>query len=376
MADERAVAMTQQPNNAIVTESWNREQLELLKRTVAQGLSDDEFALFVHVARHRRLDPFARQIYGIKRSGRLTIQTSIDGFRLIAQRSGEYAGQDGPYWCGTDGVWRDVWFDTNPPAAAKVGVLRKGFQNYVYAVARWANYASVNRQNVWLTMPDLMLAKAAEALALRRAFPEELSGLYTSDEMDQADEYDAPPPSRTSGPRASTPPQQQQQAVNYDGMRGKPQTERQRARLHAIANERGWQPDQLHGRAGEINPAARETLDALDRAEISELMDAVENEAPWVDPRQQRLIVDTDGVIVDAPGPDDDPLPSAADSPAHDLATVNMYRRKIEAADSIDQLREIGAEVADLYGSESPEMLREAYAKRQRTLKRGAAVTA
>lgn len=321
---ERAIAVVQN-NGAIVTETWSREQLDLLKRTVAVGLTDDEFALFVHVARHRRLDPFAKQIYAVKISNRLTFLTSIDGFRLTAQRSGEYAGQDGPYWCGPDGVWKDVWFEADKPAAAKVGVLRTGFKDYVYSVARWVNYGSVNTKNVWATMPDLMLAKCAEALALRRAFPEELSGLYTSDEMDQADTYDAPE-SRQSAPvrqtaqssaaRQSAPQRQASapQRRDYGGMRGKPATDAQHARLHAIAKERGWHDDELHGRAGEINPAARDSLSNLDRAQISELMDAVETEPRWVDPRQSSMDIDA---VIDATARE---VPSS-DIPATDPET-------------------------------------------------------
>lgn len=165
---------------------WDDKQLAALKQLGLADAPKGDLAVFLHYAQRTGLDPFARQLYMINRGGRFTIQASIDGLRIVAQRSNEYAGQVGPYWCGEDGEWIDVWLESTPPIAAKVGVMRKGFNEPLWAVAKWDSYA-VGNNPIWKKMPDVMLAKCAESLALRKAFPNDLSGIYTAEEMAQAD---------------------------------------------------------------------------------------------------------------------------------------------------------------------------------------------
>ncbi|ROP78299.1 phage recombination protein Bet [Frigoribacterium sp. PhB107] len=140
-------------------------------------------AFLLH-ARRTGLDPIARQIYCIERKGRWGTQVSIDGARLVAERTKEYRGQTPTQWT-TDGVtWVDVWLDSKPPKAARVGVYREGFVEPLVAVATMDAYNAGGP--MWTKMPALMLGKCAEMLALRKAFPQDLSGLYSTEEMDQA----------------------------------------------------------------------------------------------------------------------------------------------------------------------------------------------
>lgn len=171
------------------------EDVETLRSTIAKGATDSEMGLFVQVCQRLRLDPFARQIYLVKRPGQAaSIQVSIDGFRVVAERSGQYEGQTKPEWCDEDGVWRDVWLSGKAPAAARVGVYRTGFREPLVRVARTEAYRQ--RGPFWDRMADHMIAKVAEALALRAAFPHDLGGVYAPEEMGnmQASEHDEETP--------------------------------------------------------------------------------------------------------------------------------------------------------------------------------------
>jgi len=185
--------------------AFSREQIDLIKRTIAKGATDDELKLFLAQCERTGLDPFDRQIYFLKRRQKNKktgeweeigqTQTSIDGFRVVAERTGEMDGQD-VAWCAADGLWRDAWLEHTPPAAARVIAYRKGCARGFPAVARFDEYvqtfADGKPSGMWAKMPANQIAKCAEALALRKAFPKQLSGLYTREEMAQAENGASP----------------------------------------------------------------------------------------------------------------------------------------------------------------------------------------
>lgn len=176
-------------SNELVKLDFSQEQINLIKSQIAPKATDDELKLFIYQAKRTGLDPLARQIYAIHRKqngvDKMTIQTSIDGFRVIAERSGDYGGQDEPVFVKEEGK-----------LYCKVTVYRfRGDVRYPAAVgvAYWDEYCPIyNGQpsGLWSKMPHTMLSKVAEALALRKAYPQDLSGLYTGDEMSQADKIE------------------------------------------------------------------------------------------------------------------------------------------------------------------------------------------
>jgi len=176
---------------AIARRVFGDERIQVLKDVLCRGMTDAQMEAFATVCTRTKLDPFARppQIYPILRNSKnpdgtwskvLTIVAGIDSFRLTAARTREYLGQVGPFWCGTDGVWKDVWLSEEHPKAARVGVLRKGFKEPIWSVAVWdraAVYFNGKLGEFWERMGPEMLAKTAEANALKRGFPNDTEGL-------------------------------------------------------------------------------------------------------------------------------------------------------------------------------------------------------
>ena len=198
-------------------EKFTNEELDLIKATVAKDATDAELKLFLYTAAIRGLNPLTRQIHFVKRRVKQgdgwkeqgTIQTGIDGFRLIAERTGKYVPGSKP---------TIFEYDKGSLNKATVfGIKVMGGQAFEFsATAKFSEYAQYfNGQlgTMWKKMPETMLEKCAESKLLRRGFPEELSGLYTHEEMAQADssftihEAEMPEPSQVREGETQAEPQ-------------------------------------------------------------------------------------------------------------------------------------------------------------------------
>lgn len=237
MTTERPATMAQpQSSGALAIRAdqsmWTPEQAAVLRQSgIGESVTNAELAGFLHLCQRTGLDPFSRQIYLIgrwdRRAGRevFTPQTGIDGYRVVARRAtaktGGTYGYEDTLWCDSSGRWQDVWLLDEPPAAAKVTVIRDG-QRFS-AVARYSEYVQTGKEDkpigMWRKMPASQLAKCCEALALRRAFPHDLAGVYTAEEMAQADNPQPAPqlqrqaPGRDAWATAQPAPDAQPQAA-------------------------------------------------------------------------------------------------------------------------------------------------------------------
>lgn len=184
------------------------EEAKLLADTIMPGASMPELKFFAEVCNRMNLDPFRREIHAVKRRvqengqwvERWVYQTGIDGYRKRAAATGVYAGSE---------VITEP--ETAPvPTVARATVFRMvGGQRVSFtATARWSEYVQTTRDGkpaaMWAKMPHTMLEKVAEAKALRRAFPDELSGVYAEEEMHQADNTRPAAPALDAAP-ASNP---------------------------------------------------------------------------------------------------------------------------------------------------------------------------
>lgn len=186
---EQAVAVVEA--KPVEVRQFTASEIDLIKRTMAVGATDDELALFLYTARHVGLDPLRRQIHFVKRKrydpetqkyidvG--TIQTGIDGYRLISDRTGKLRGIK-------RGVIRD---DKGQLIGAWAEVYRSDWDFPARTEVSFVEYCQTDKNGnpmaMWKTIPETMIQKVAEVAAHRMAFPDRFANLYSDDEMMQAD---------------------------------------------------------------------------------------------------------------------------------------------------------------------------------------------
>lgn len=198
--EEIAPAMIDQKTGQLI---MTPKHVELIKTQIAKNATPEEFDLFMMMVRRTRLDPLLKQLYFFKYKNRraseangckcygectcgkavynsATYVTSIDGLRIIAHRTGQFDGVDEP----------EYKYISNKLYSCSIKVYKAGCKHAFAATVKFAEYTT--NKDLWAKMPETMIAKVAEAHALRKAFPQDLSGIYTTDEMDQAGEASKP----------------------------------------------------------------------------------------------------------------------------------------------------------------------------------------
>ena len=170
--------MTQSNNSSVAVHEENAAKMDLIKRTICKGATNDEIEMFLHACKRTELDPFMRQIYFVKMGGNMTIQTGIDGYRLIAERSKRYMpGKDTSF----------VYDKAGKLFSATSYIKKLGPDNAWHEIAATAIFSEyVGNGPLWKSKPHIMISKCSESLALRKAFPADLSGLYTHEEMESS----------------------------------------------------------------------------------------------------------------------------------------------------------------------------------------------
>lgn len=164
------------------------EDKKKIEDALLVDVSEADKAIILAFQEKTGLSLLTQQINAIKKGNKHLPAISINGARLLAERTKEYEGQTAPAWCGADGKWKDAWLLDTPPVAAKIGVYRKGFKEAVFGICRFSAYNNPNSPT-WKKLHDTMLAKCAEMQAFRKAFPAEFSGVYLPEELEGQDGF-------------------------------------------------------------------------------------------------------------------------------------------------------------------------------------------
>lgn len=173
--------MSSTPLAVVNKQEWTPEQMQLITDVVARGATQDELKLFLYRCTNMGLDPLKPgQVHFIKYGdGAGTIVVGIEGFRLIAERTGKKSG-----------VKRGVIKEAGKLVGAWCEVYRSDWKEPAREEVPFGEYykaARSGKPSPWDKMPETMIKKVAEAAALRMAFPDVLGGVYIREEMDQAE---------------------------------------------------------------------------------------------------------------------------------------------------------------------------------------------
>jgi phage recombination protein Bet len=181
-------ALAKAGDRADLSIRFSQDQRNIILDTCCGGAPESEAMALIAIAEARGLNPILGECYFVKRydsqskKDKWSVQASIDSFRIKAEQTGLYAGQDEPEY---------EYDQKGYVVLARVKVWRKDWTRPAVGVARWEEYVQTTRDGeptrFWKTMPHNQLAKCAEALAMRKAFPAVLSKVYVTEEMQQAD---------------------------------------------------------------------------------------------------------------------------------------------------------------------------------------------
>lgn len=287
MTTSTEVATVEHGSALALTESdWTPNELVALSHMgVDKDVTPADLKIFRHVCERTQLDPFMKQIHMVGRNARqddgsyvtkYTIQTGIDGFRVIGRRAASAAGDSlsigAPEWAHHDGTWRPVWqHEWGFPVAARMTITRDGHAHT--AVALWDEYKQTKRNGdvnqMWSTRRAGMLAKCAEALAWRMACPHDLAGVYTDDEMGQPENFPAPerPQSGLAAALAEPVGVSDADVLDAEVVPDEPLTDRTRKHLFVLFGKKGVaEADQLSG-VNHINGTTHTSRSEITEAE-------------------------------------------------------------------------------------------------------------